>query len=342
MAPGSAVRRYLAAVDDAVSARAHIGPRGDALLASAAAAVADLGPLTWMPVGSAACGTGVAPYSDVDVLARFSGRFAAPDPPLHEDPHVAYELFVSRLEASCTADGFAPPRRDFPTARFQSMTDEPSIELVPGCDGDFLWDDRSTAPTSALATLVFPGPERRWLGTDPALHTTVLDQIPGGIDYTSRELIRLLKLAKYRRSVPLRSYFVELFAMRWIEGSFDLEASTIEEIVEAMRGNQRQPYAHLGELSRDVGLAMAALAEQVEATARAGGRLETVDLATPERVGQTIAFEDPDGERRWASELAAVAAGLLEARQHEEAGDDAAALATWEASLGYPPPAASG
>jgi hypothetical protein len=331
----------------------RVGNRGTALLGRAAQLVGDIGPMEWTPVGSAACATGVAPYSDVDMLATFldparqamrrerSQGFAAELPsiertaPIHEDAHTAYEMFAVRVERLGAVPGFGAPIRDFPAVRFPSLTEEPSIELVPGCEAGFLWDDAASAPTSALAALVFPGPDG-WLGTNPALHASVLDHSPGGNDYSCRELIRLLKRAKYCCGVPLRSYFVELFALRWIEGSADLKATTVGELLAAMGSAGREAYAETNDLSADLGAAMGGLAEHARAAADSGARLETIDLATPEQIGQTFAFEDSRDETRWAPQLQELAREMATARAEEKAGGVDAALRRWRALLSGP------
>lgn len=347
----SPVRLHLATIDEAASAPLELGRRGQALLARAGERLAELGTMSWLAVGSASCGTSVRPFSDVDMLAVFEDpvRHALLDrssgearldtllsladvaqaPPLHQDPDAAYRTFADCLEADGTIEGFGQPQRSFPAVRYESLTNEPSVELVPGSEGDFLWDAGAATPTSGLAFLVFPGEGGRWLGTHPGLHRTLLDSSPGGVDYGCRELIRLLKLVNYWASLGITSYFLELFALRWIEGSHDLPAATIAEVVEAMERAGRQPYAGTSELSADVGNVLGALLSEARSVALGGSPLCMADLGTPETVGRTSAFGEAGANARRLGRLANVVQDLRRARWDEEHGHLECALGTW-------------
>ncbi|WP_432043829.1 hypothetical protein [Streptomyces cadmiisoli] len=292
---------------------------------------------TWNPAD------GSLPYSlrnVLDVLAETPAgeppaKSLLPDPPR---PERVFGDFADRLTApGRTVSGFDTPRPDFPAVTFASKCDEPSIELVPGLEADFLWDSPEHTPSSGLSYRVFPGTRDRWLGTNPEQHDATLSCSPGGSDYTCREMIRLLKLLlKYAGGVPLRSYFVELFAMRWIEGSHDLPARTVEDILERMAALGRHPYAHTGRLTRDIASVLAALAEQLR-TCTAGGRLlDTVDLTTPETSGQTEACATPAAQAECADGVARLHEAVLRARHAEEAGDAETAVDLWQRLL-HPP-----
>jgi hypothetical protein len=54
----------------------------------------------------------------------------------------------------------------------------PPLELIPGCEADFLWDSQLTAPSSGLVRWAFSGRPDRWLGTEPGLHSVTLDYSP--------------------------------------------------------------------------------------------------------------------------------------------------------------------
>ena len=267
--------------------------------------------------------------------------------PVLMDPGEAYDRFAECLIThrpfavpllAGPLTGFAAPSPDFPAVRFASLNKtEPSIELVPGCEGDLLWDQPETAPSSALSYLVFPESRQSWLGTNPGLHTTTLDCSPGGADYTCRELIRLIKLIKYRHSVPIRSYFLELFALRWIEGSHDLPATTVAEIINQMMTAGRRPYIHTGTLSADASALLGALAGQLQAAARAGQMLTTVDLTTPEQQGRTDACDDLDALPQAAGLVTQIADQARTARDAEVAGDVTTALAGWQRLIGQHP-----
>ncbi|MFX0581119.1 hypothetical protein [Nocardia nepalensis] len=151
----------------------------------------------------------------------------------------------------------------------------------------------------------------------------VLAAATGGLDYSSRELIRLVKLVKYRRSIPLSSYFVEVFCLRWLEGSESYGAASIAEIVEACgsQWTRRSP----GRLITDIPELLTSLGEYLRSVA-VGSGADMVDLTTPETGGTVGACRSPS--------IAAVAADSVArvadiARRAAEIVDPQAAIALW-------------
>lgn len=274
------------------------------------------------------------PYSLRDALsaAEAGSGGSSSGPPA---PSRVFADFADRLTAGLpSVRGFASPVADHPAVRFATTSGEPSIELVPGLEADFLWDDPTTAPSSGLSYRVFPGPGDRWLGTHPQLHRETLNCGRGGSDYTCREMIRLLKLMlTYGGGCPLRSYFIELFVLRWVEGSHDLPAGTIPEIIERMNTLGRRPYAHTGPLTRDVVEALAALSAQLHTSTAEGRALDTVDLTTPETRGLTAACASMTDQVVCTGKVDRVLAVVARARHAEETGDAQGAVAVWRRLL---------
>lgn len=296
----------------------------------------DLAHGTWKPA------SGSLPYSLPDVLDALAEetprgseerRRTLPEPPV---PSSVFAEFVDCLDTLAPpAHGFGAPVPDFPAVKFVSQHDEASIELVPALEADFLWDRAETAQTPGLSFRVFPGTRDRWLGTHPELHNATLMFGRGGSDYTCRELVRLLKLLlKYVGRCPLRSYFVELFVLRWIEGSHDLSARTVPDIIDRMNSLGRRPYAHTGPLSRDVVSVLSALAAELRVCIVEGRILDTVDLTTPETEGQTEACETMDDIVVCSQGVERIHAMVAEARRLEESGDARAAVSVWRQLVG--------
>ncbi|MGW3287359.1 hypothetical protein ACWDR3_22250 [Streptomyces sp. NPDC001002] len=290
---------------------------------------------TWEPAA------GSLPYSLPDVLSALaqppsvessSLRPSISGPP---DPARVFDEFVERFTGPrASVEGFAAPRPDFPAVTFVSECGEPSIELVPGLEADFLWDDPEQAPSSGLSFRVFPGTRERWLGTHPELHDSTLTLSPGGDDYTCREMIRHVKLLlKYSGGLPLRSYFIELFVLRWVEGSHDLPARTVEDILDRMAALGRRPYAHTRQFTDDIRALLDALSGQLRTCAAEGRMLDTVDLTTPETQGQTEACASMSALRECAEGVARIREVVVRARYAEEAGDVEAAVALWRRLL---------
>ncbi|GAA4533591.1 hypothetical protein [Nonomuraea ferruginea] len=270
----------------------------------------------------------VLPYSIEQLLEAMAADRPPPGP---IRPRKAYDLFADRLEAMGPMSGFGPLRRAFPAVHFPSLTAEPSMELVPGCEADFLWDSPVTAPSSGLAEVAFPATEERWLGTSPALHERTLDASPGGVDYTCREAIRIIKLIKYRRSIPVLSYFLELFALRWLEGSHAFDAESISQIVEQadLGWHTRLPVGHLID---DIPALLSALAGQLGRAAAQGRQLRMIDLTTPEREG-TVEACDATHAVGAAESFEAAATLAHRARAAADRGDQSAALSAWRELL---------
>lgn len=349
---GDELRAYLRDVDSTVSTPIALGEHGHRLLAAAENRLSTLGPTRWEPVGSAYCGTSVAGFSDIDMLAVFIDpiRHGVDDSVLpyslqqlrhfldrgeHAPPVQAagatFDLIAERLDGLGPSCGFDPPVRDFPAVRFCSRRGEPAVEVVPSIEADILWDRTETTPSSGLVRVAFPAQRDRWLGTEPRLHSSVLDFGRCGADYSIRELIRLLKLIKYRRGVPVLSYFLELFALRWLEGSEAFAARSIAHIVE--EHNTAWSFRQLGLLVDDSAELLTSLAGQLRAGAESG-HLTMIDLTTPEEIGTVHACADAEHTRVAAELMESIATEADGARLAARAGDSSSAIARWQAILG--------
>jgi hypothetical protein len=347
-------RNYLRSVDSGIVVDHRPSPSRQELLRAAQATLAALGRSHWEPVGSSSCGTGIAGFSDVDVVAVFHhpvhygvgddlvaidddavlpysmkeirAAIAAGRPrPRPLVPGAVYDIFAHCLQ-NLVVRGYGAPVRDFPAVRFPSLTADPPVELVPGCEADFLWNTPAQ-PSSALVRVAFPASRDRWLGTEPALHAGILDVSPGGMDYTARELIRLLKLVKYRRNIPVMSYSLELYALRWIEGSERFPAENISQIIaEADHAWTRRT---AGYLIDDVVSVLAALAEQLGDAGRCGVPLRMIDLTTPETTGTVDACANAAGSLLASSLIAACADEADAAREAADRGDLSRSRGIW-------------
>lgn len=347
------VRSYLREVDDSMSRVILLGDGGRRLLDAVAERLATLGAIRWEPVGSTCCATSVAGFSDVDMLAVFLDpiRHGIDDsifpysiaqlrdaiargtrPPPVPGPGAAFDQVADRLADLALPGAFDLPVRDFPAVRFPSRTAEPSVEVVPGIEADILWDQVSTRPSSGLVRVAFPAYRNRWLGTEPRLHSGVLDFGRSGTDYTVRELIRLLKLVKYRRDIPVRSYFLEVFCLRWLEGSELFPAKSIADIVE--QHSTAWSFRRLGLLVDDVADLLTSLAGYLNATA-SGDAAAMIDITTPEKLGTIDACADPEQARVAAELTESVAAEADVARISARVGDPSSAVTRWRAILSY-------
>jgi hypothetical protein len=349
------VRAYLRAVDKTISAPVALGGNGHRLVAEAENRLSALGTFRWVSVGSTQCETSIAGYSDVDMLAVF----LPPNPWGTREsilPYTAKELrralerdnFLSHLPyppapgkafdlvAECLADlgpscEFDPPTLDFPAVRFSSRTEEPAIEFVPSISADILWDHKSTAPSSGLVRVVFPARRDQWKGTDAALHSSTLNFGRHGSDYSVRELIRLLKLIKYRHGVPVRSYFLEIFALRWLEGSEEFPAKSIADIIQ--QHDVAWSFRDLGLLVNDIARLVASLAERLSRAAE-GRMLSMVDLTTPEQRGPTVeACEDATQARAAAVLMESIATEAGKARTAVQTRNSSSAIGHWRTIL---------
>lgn len=353
MTDGDEVRAYLREVDDSMSEVVLLGDGGRRLLDAVAERLAMLGAIRWEPVGSTCCATSVAGFSDVDLLAVFLDpiRHGIDDsilpysiaqlrdtiargtrPPPVPDPEAAFDQVADRLDDLALPEAFDLPVRDFPAVRFPSRTAEPSVEIVPGIEADILWDQVSTRPSSGLVRVAFPAYRNRWIGTEPQLHGSVLDFGRSGTDYSVRELVRLLKLVKYRRGIPVRSYFLEVFCLRWLEGSELFPAKSIADIVE--RHNTAWSFRRLGLLVDDAAEFLTSLAGYLNATA-SGESATMIDLMTPEERATIDACADPEQARVAAEVTESVAAEADAARIAARAGDPSSAITRWRAVLSY-------
>ncbi len=348
------VRDFFRELDKAIRTPPRLEAHGTRLLTTARAHLSRLGAVEWRPVGSACCETSVAEFSDVDMVAVFGdpirhGRAEAVLPyslesvmdalaegrqlPAPITPAAAFDLFARCLEDMGPVAGFGGPRRAFPAVHFASLTDEPSVELVPGCEADFLWDSPLTAPSSGLVDVAFPATPDEWRGTSAVLHRSTLDLSPGGADYTCREVIRILKLIKYRRSIPVLSYFLELFTLRWLEGSHTVAAESVDDIVRQVdTGWTRR--APDGLLVDDIAELLGALADQLKAAHVRETPLTTADLTTPETSGTVRICEDLPRLASAAEGFALVAARARTARDAVAQGDHETALSVWRRLLG--------
>src|SRR5262245_16896069 len=95
-------------------------------------------------------------------------------------------------------------------------------------------------------------------------------------------MIRLLKLIKYRRGIPVLSYFLELFTLRWLEGSEAFAAESLAGIVKQY--GTAWSSRMLGLLADDLPKLITSLAGQLRKAA-SGNPLRMIDLTTPEKIG---------------------------------------------------------
>ena len=110
------------------------------------------------------------------------------------------------------------------------------IDVVPSVEAHFLFGGSSPA-RSGLVSYVFPSNRDEWVGTLPALQTSVL----AFSHRDSRCLIRLLKLWKYRNHATIRSFFLSMFVLRWLENSrFLIDLGGAAEIVQEIQSVKQQ------------------------------------------------------------------------------------------------------
>ena len=342
-----AVRAYLRDLDQARAQRQDDGSQRGALVAAATECLSPLGEIRWEPVGSSRCGLGLDGLSDVDLVAVFldpvdhgiedgvlpySMRELRTAIATHSElpepirPLDAYRLFWECLAGMDRVPGYELPVADWPAVTFASRTGQPSVDLVPGVETGFLWRSDETKPSSALVTVAFPASDDRWLGTSPQLHAGVLDLQPGGQDYTCRELIRLVKLIKHRRGIKILSYFIELYVMRWLEGSHEYPADSINDIVAnaGVTWTRRNPD---GCLIRDAPAMLADFARQLRAASGEERGFVMIDLTTPEARGTVVVDAADAGPL--ATQFAEVAGLARVARLAAERDDAARAIAIW-------------
>ncbi len=302
---GGAVREFLAKVDDYASRPLALSTGVLDMLQALEAHLRGLGQVSWEHFGSSACGTSVAGHSDVDVLMVFGDPirhglshsrlpYSVDDLrrtletgvaiPRVVDPATAFDVVAAAIGgARVPGMSFGAPRRDFPAVTFPATSGGPSLDVVPSIEADALWDETTKAPSSGLVRVAYPARRDRWLGTEPKLRPAVLDFSPTGRDYDARTIIRLLKVIVRRRRIPVRAYFLEVFALRWLEGSEAFPADSTDEIVSAM-GSGWQP-RRLGLLADDLADLLTALARHLSLAASRSEIPTMVDLTSPETKG---------------------------------------------------------
>lgn len=191
------------------------------LLDATRAHLSTLGCINIIEFGSTFSGTSLERYSDRDYLALFPVERMSRNPGFTLD---IMSVMMRPLINGASSRGEV----NWPAVRLWPIGYESeSIDVVPGVEAYFLHDGPSPQ-RSGLVSYAFPSSREEWVGVMPKLHFAVLDLA----HHDCRWLIRLLKLWKYRNEIPIRSFFLEMFVLRWLENSHWIDLGSATEIVD--------------------------------------------------------------------------------------------------------------
>ncbi|EKU97030.1 hypothetical protein Lepto7375DRAFT_1069 [Leptolyngbya sp. PCC 7375] len=200
----------------------------------------------WYEAGSTHNGTGVRGYSDRDFLAGLPivTRKNPPSSMLLRFEALLKPLLEEAIEGYFDAPAFVlwpAGRRELaidivPVARISEIErrwtepyiqfGQPEISAFQGLGGTILepWPDHPK-------DLVFCMNAQTFYPIDPEQHLDWLGKADNSTDGYARILIRLLKLWKYQRSVPICSYYLEMFVVRWLMMGHHVDGHNIYEVV---------------------------------------------------------------------------------------------------------------
>jgi hypothetical protein len=147
--------------------------------------------------GSYGNGTNVSGYSDVDYFA------VIPAANLHQDSSVS----LSRIAAAL--------RERFPTTS-NIRVNGPAVQLPFGLDGaqhtEIIPVDARGTTKLGFREFEMPDGTGGWMFSAPESHNAWVVEIDGNFNGRLRRLIRLLKFWRSVRSVPIRSFYLEMYA----------------------------------------------------------------------------------------------------------------------------------
>lgn len=177
---------------------------------------AQFGITSFFRTGSFGSGTNVSGYSDVDYFA------VVPDQLIKVDSAIMLGDFAVAL------------RERFPTTT-GIRVDAPGVAVPFGLDGA---GKTEIVPVKATGfTLLgyrqfnMPDGTGGWMFSAPESHNAYVADIDAKHGGTVKLLIRLLKAWKFARNVPLKSFYLEMFAARFADGEtsiiFDMDLRTL-------------------------------------------------------------------------------------------------------------------
>jgi hypothetical protein len=157
----------------------------------------EFGVRTFFPTGSFGAGTNVPRYSDVDYFAVM--------------PTASFEDSSAGWLAAIAAD----LRVRFPRTR-NIRVDSPGVAVPFGVDRS---EHTEIVPViedgltrEGFRSFWMPDGDGDWMFTSPGAHNTWVGQVNTNQEGRVKPLIRMLKAWKYYRSVPIRSFYLEVFA----------------------------------------------------------------------------------------------------------------------------------
>lgn len=249
----------------------------------------------WIPFGSVHVGTGIEGASDWDFLAVLPKQQLTL---LSNEPISA----LRRLEA-CLSDLCG---REFvghldPPAFSVCHRGAPqySLDVVPAFSRmDLGASDHTKWSAEVLAEMkeeldgepyLFPGHPEAWLATQPGAQLRLLEVLDSRSSGMGRRIIRLLKKWTKLRGIPIRSYFLEVFVLRWFQNTHDLQGDW-GDIEAALRQqpNERGP--------RSITTVSEGLCSIVEALNQSIG--QCID------VGRPLSLSDPTTHAAWGETYA--------------------------------------
>lgn len=193
----------------------------------------------WIPFGSVQCGIGIKGCSDFDFLA------IVPIDQLlfNKQPFWA----VKRLEANLLdiCDENIIGKLDPPSfSLWDRRHPETHIDIVVGISRGSM---DSEHPEKVIEELddepyFYTGCPTQWWPTSPRAHNVMLNKLDLQTNGLGRKLIKIFKLWKFNNNVPIRTFFMEIFILRWFCNTHKIQGTfgDILETVESM-GNKYKP-----------------------------------------------------------------------------------------------------
>lgn len=173
----------------------------------------------WIPFGSIHCGVGIKGQSDFDFLAII---------PIDQLIFNKQPIWaVKRLEANLLdiCDKNIVGKLDPPSfSLWDSKYPETHIDVVIGISRG---DMNPEHPGKIIEELddepyFYTGCPTQWWPTSPRAHNTMLDKLDIQTNGLSRKLIKVFKLWKFNNNIPIRTFFIETFILRWFLNTYKI------------------------------------------------------------------------------------------------------------------------
>lgn len=154
---------------------------------------ARLGVHEMFETGSLKHGTGVAGFSDADFIASLKGERPNSTTALNRVKEALQDKYPSTT---------IQVRRPAVVCRFANGTE--TVEVVPAYAADTgYW---------------IPDPTGGWMKTHPKSHNEYVNDVNKKYSGATKRLVRLAKTWKYKRNVPLSSFYLEMRAAKYLDG----------------------------------------------------------------------------------------------------------------------------